>query len=162
VDGLTALNQLDPAAARAALLGCCGAREWASSMERARPYGSADALARQAERAFDGLDRAGWLEAFAAHARIGEPDAADPHGAGEQAGVSAASADDRSALAARNAAYEARFGHVFLICATGLDARATIDALDARYANAPELELALAGAEQRKITRLRLDGLLRG
>jgi 2-oxo-4-hydroxy-4-carboxy-5-ureidoimidazoline decarboxylase len=62
-------------------------------------------------------------------------------------------------LAEANAAYERRFGHVFLLCATGLNARAMLDALARRVGNEPAEELAIAAAEQRKITRLRLAKL---
>ncbi|HEY5197138.1 MAG TPA: 2-oxo-4-hydroxy-4-carboxy-5-ureidoimidazoline decarboxylase [Solirubrobacteraceae bacterium] len=159
-DGLESLNRLDPPDARAALLGCCGSQRWAVLMERGRPYASAQEVVDHAELVFDGLDQGDWLEAFAAHARIGEPRDADPQGRGEQSGVLGASAEDRSELVARNTAYEARFGYVFLICATGLDAPASIAALEDRYANPPQVEFGVAGAEQRKITRLRLGRLL--
>jgi OHCU decarboxylase len=161
-DPVLALNELDAASVRTSLLRLCGSQRWAALVERGRPYESADDVVAAAEQAFDRLDRDDWLEAFAAHARIGEPRAADPRGAAEQSGVSAASPVDLEMLGERNTAYEARFGHVFLICAAGLDAPMTIAALDARYENAPAVELALAGAEQRKITRLRLQGLLVG
>jgi OHCU decarboxylase len=157
---LAALNAAAGPAARATLLGCCGARRWAELVERGRPYDSPDAVLRQAERAFDALERADWLEAFAAHARVGQPHAADPRGRAEQSGVATASAAELAALAERNAAYEARFGHVFLICAAGRDAAATLAALGARYDNTAERELELAAGEQRRITRLRLGGLL--
>jgi OHCU decarboxylase len=159
---LSALNGAEPAAARAAFRSCAGAERWVVLMERGRPYPTPDAVLEQAERAFDGLEQADWLEAFAAHARVGEPHASDPTGSAEQAGVAGASAAERRALGERNTAYEARFGHVFLICATGLDAASTLAALDARYDNAPARELELAAAEQRKITRLRLGDLLAG
>jgi OHCU decarboxylase len=158
--GLASLNRLDPPDARAVLLGCCGSQRWAALMERGRPYATSDEVTALAELAFDGLDQGDWLEAFAAHARIGEPRGSDPQGHGEQAGVLGAGAGERRELAERNTAYEARFGYVFLICATGLDASASIAALEARYANPPQVEFALAGAQQRKITRLRLGRLL--
>lgn len=159
-DPVVALNELDAAGARTSLLRLCGSQRWAALVERGRPYESADGVVAAAERAFDRLDRDDWLEAFAAHARIGEPQAADPRGSAEQSGVAGSPPGDLEILAERNTAYEARFGHVFLICAAGLDAPMTIAALDARCENPPAVELALAGAEQRKITRLRLQGLL--
>ena len=66
---------------------------------------------------------------------------------------------EEKALRVGNAAYEERFGHVFLICASGLDAATMLGALRERIDNPPEVELATAAAEQRKITRLRLEGL---
>jgi 2-oxo-4-hydroxy-4-carboxy-5-ureidoimidazoline decarboxylase len=69
-------------------------------------------------------------------------------------------ARQRDALRRGNDAYEARFGHVFLICASGLDTDQLLRALSERLANPPELEFATATGEQRKIAALRLRGLL--
>jgi 2-oxo-4-hydroxy-4-carboxy-5-ureidoimidazoline decarboxylase len=160
VDALATLNAADPQGAGAVLRGCCAAHRWAESMERHRPFASADAALEEAERAFAGLEEADWLEAFAAHARVGQPHSSDPTGAAEQSGASTASPQQVHRLAERNAAYEARFGHVFLICASGLDATAMLEALEDRYENPPARELELAAAEQRRITRLRLRRLL--
>ena len=55
-------------------------------MERGRPYASSDALFDRVDEAFDTLAREDWLQAFAAHAQIGAPRAADERGAKEQAG----------------------------------------------------------------------------
>jgi OHCU decarboxylase len=153
---LGVFNRLETPDAIAGLIGCCGSQRWAGLVEAGRPYASPDGLVGAAERAFDALDVADWLEAFAAHARVGEPHAADTRGAAEQAGAASASAAQQAALAAGNAADEARFGHVFLICATGLDAAAMLGALERRLENPPDLELELAAAEQRRITALRI------
>ena len=64
------------------------------------------------------------------------------------------------ALAAANRAYEVRFGYVFIVCATGKRADEMLAILEARLANDPPSELAIAAAEQLKITHLRLDKLL--
>ena len=164
------LDQLDPAAARAALLRCCGSGRFADRMVAARPFENDAAVLSTAERVADTLDAGDWLEAFAAHPRLGggpgrgpsEPDDSAKMGTwskDEQAGARDASLADRAALAEANAAYEARFGHVFLLCATGLDARAMLAALNQRLGTTPAEELALAALEQRKITRLRLGKL---
>jgi OHCU decarboxylase len=65
-----------------------------------------------------------------------------------------------TALADHNATYEQRFGHVFLICATGLTADQMLAALTERLDNDADTEHANAAEEQRKITRLRLEKLL--
>jgi OHCU decarboxylase len=64
-------------------------------------------------------------------------------------------------LAEGNRVYEERFGHVFLICATGLSADAMLAALRERLGNDPATELRVAAEEQRKITHLRLEKLFR-
>ena len=65
-----------------------------------------------------------------------------------------------AALEDGNRAYEAKFGHVFLLCATGLGADEMLAALRTRRDNDPETELTVAAGEQEKITALRLRKLL--
>ena len=66
----------------------------------------------------------------------------------------------RQALADGNVAYEQRFGHVFLICASGLSGQEMLDQLRARLGHDPDTERAVVRAELRKITQLRLTKLL--
>ena len=66
----------------------------------------------------------------------------------------------RQALADGNAAYEQWFGHVFLICASGLSGQDMLDQLRARLGHDPEAERAVVREELRKITQLRLTKLL--
>ena len=77
----------------------------------------------------------------------------------EQAGVSHAANDLLEALAEGNRAYEARFGYVFIVCATGRTAAAMLELLRTRLANDPETEIQIAAEEQAKITELRLDAV---
>jgi allantoicase len=164
--GVRWLNALATEPAAAELLACCGSRAWARQLAAGRPYQGFEDLAEAGDRIWVGLGRQDWLEAFAAHPRIGErpADAAGP-GAGwsdkEQAGVAGADAAVRAALAEGNRQYEARFGHVFLVCASGLSAAELLDALRGRLGNDPDTELRVAAEEQRRITRLRLDKLVR-
>ena len=67
---------------------------------------------------------------------------------------------DRGAFAEGNAAYEERFGHVFLICASGLSGQQMLDQLRARLDNDEEAERAVVRDELRKITRLRMTKTL--
>jgi 2-oxo-4-hydroxy-4-carboxy-5-ureidoimidazoline decarboxylase len=71
----------------------------------------------------------------------------------EQSGVAD---DSRAALQAGNAAYEERFGHVFLICATGLSGEQMLAALRQRLENDEASERVVATTELRKITALRV------
>jgi len=158
--GVAALNRLSPEAAHQAFLGCCASERWVTQMERGRPYASSDAVFGQAVEAFDTLVREDWLQAFAAHARIGAPRAGDERGAKEQAGVSATDAEELAALRDGNQRYEAKFGHVFLIRASGLDAREILASLRQRLGNSPACELEIAADQQRETTRLRLGGLI--
>ena len=68
--------------------------------------------------------------------------------------------ETRAVLAAANRAYEAAFGHIFIICATGKSTEEILHELQRRLANDPGTELRMAAEEQRKITRLRLEKTL--
>lgn len=152
------LNGLPGNAARAALTRCCSSHRWVDAMLAARPFASKRALFQAAEDAWWALGSDDWLEAFGEHPRIGERvnDALARH---EQAGMNGAGEETRAALAQGNREYEARFGHVFLICATGKSATDMLGALRARCGNDPATELRIAAGEQAKITRLRLENL---
>jgi allantoicase len=179
--GLRWLNALPVEQAEGELLACCGSREWAARVAAERPFADAAALAATADEIWEGLGPEDWLEAFAAHPRIGERPSAkavagapvagtsgpDPWATGaewsgaEQAGVEGADPGVLAALAEGNLAYERRFGHVFLVSASGRKADELLAALRQRLHNDPETELSVAAAEQRKITHLRLARLPR-
>jgi OHCU decarboxylase len=160
--GLDRLNRLPAAAAEAALRRCCASRRWAAAVAAGRPYPSAGALHQAAERSWWSLEPADWLEAFAAHPRIGERDHADATPRREQSGVAGASSATLAALAEGNRRYEERFRHGFLVFASGRTADELLADLRRRLAADPETELRVAAGEQAKITRLRLERLLAG
>jgi 2-oxo-4-hydroxy-4-carboxy-5-ureidoimidazoline decarboxylase len=122
------------------------------------PYANDVALHGAAEREWWNLERADWLEAFAAHPRIGER-GADAWSRREQRGVDGAAEAVRRALEQGNRDYEARFGHVYLVCASGRGAMELLADLRHRLGNEPEHELRIAAGEQAKITALRLETL---
>src|SRR5262249_62053898 len=66
------LNALDAESAARELLRCCGSTRWVERMVAARPFLDTPTLADTADRVWWGLDRGDWLEAFAAHPRIGD------------------------------------------------------------------------------------------
>ena len=157
--GLRLLDSAAPGVAAAALRACCAADRWVEQMVAHRPFGSPERLAAAAEEVADTLGPDDWRQAFAAHPRIGER--GDGWSAREQAGAAAADAATRQALVDGNRRYEERFGHVFLIRAAGRSADEILAALHARLDHDPDTELRVAAAQQREITRLRLDTLLR-
>ena len=142
--------------ARRELLSCCGSIEWVQRMMDARPLD--DALSK-ADEIWNALGRDAWLEAFAAHPRIGEKKA-DRFSGGEQSGAASASDQTKQELADINREYEARFGHIYIVCATGRSADEMLAIAKQRLGNAPEVEIRVATEEQRKITRLRLIKLV--
>ncbi len=164
---LAELNDDDLDGASATFMACCGARAWAEAMRDARPFETPKALFDAADAAFDALTDEDWLEAFAHHPRIGDVDKlrarfgrSGDHSSREQAGMAGAGDAVIQSLHQGNLDYEARFGHVFLICATGKTADEMLVSLSTRMANTPEQELAIAANEQRQITRLRLARIL--
>jgi len=164
---LDRLNALPAAEAEAELLACCGSRRWAREMAARRPYADAEALLVVAEAVWWLLSAEDWHEAFRAHPRIGERKAAPAQtaraagwSAQEQSAAASAAAEVAEALAEGNRAYEARFGHIYIVCATGKTAEEMLAILRARLADDPATELRAAAAEQAKITRLRLEKLL--
>ncbi|MNT52311.1 OHCU decarboxylase [compost metagenome] len=120
-----------------------------------------------AEHIWRGLGPEDWKEAFEHHPRIGDLDSLKAKyantrdwAAGEQSGAASAPEEVLQALAEGNQTYEAKFGHLFIVCATGKTAKEMLDLLQARLPNAPQVELGIAADEQRKITRLRLEKLI--
>jgi OHCU decarboxylase len=105
----------------------------------------------------DGLSDEEWLEAMRAHPRIGERGGADS--AKEQSRAMEASSLTLAELAAENRRYEERFGHVFLIFASGRSAEEILAEVRRRIGNDPGAELREAKGELRKIARLRLSRL---
>jgi OHCU decarboxylase len=121
-----------------------------------RPYSNEMALTAAAKNVWKSLDREDWLEAFAAHPKIGEK-SPDPVAAREQAGVANAKSTVLTDLAIGNRKYEEKFGFIFIICASGRSADEMLKELNGRLQNGAERELKIAAAEQLKIMLLRLE-----
>jgi len=132
-----------------------------------RPFRSREALFAAAEREWGRASRDGRLEAFSQHPRIGDRASLRERfpsthrwSAEEQKEAAGATDEILDELAAFNRTYEERFGHVFIVCASGKTAGEMLDLLRARLGNRPDEELEIAASEQMKITRLRLERLL--
>ena len=159
---LAELNGLGEDAAMRGFLRCCASTRWAREMAAARPFASVEAMAAAAEKIWASLDRMDWLEAFAAHPKIGAGAAGgdEAWSVAEQSGVASASSDLLARLVEANREYEARFGYIFIVCATGKGADEMLELFQGRLDNDPLIELRVAADEQRKITRLRLEKLI--
>ena len=147
---LASFNAAATEDAVAVMMSCCSSKRFAVAMAAGRPYPSLAAAEAAITAAFESLDWADVLEAIAGHPRIGARAAGQS--AAEQSGVADSS---RAALAGGNREYEERFGHVFLICATGLSGEEMLAALRERLDNDPHTERKVATTELRKITVLR-------
>ncbi|MET8143263.1 2-oxo-4-hydroxy-4-carboxy-5-ureidoimidazoline decarboxylase [Sphaerisporangium sp. NPDC005288] len=165
-DGLAALNALSPPEAERELLSCCAAPAFARRVAAGLPYADAAALAAAAREAVRGLSWPQVLEALSAHPRIGDRAGGGGREASwsraEQSGTAGADRRVLAQLAAGNVLYEQRFGHVYLVCATGLTAEEMADRLMARVRNDEETERAVVREELAEIAVLRAVKLAAG
>jgi len=166
---VTDFNSLAVEDATTLLAGCLGVRRWVDELVAGRPYDSAPALRARAHDAARHLTDDELDAALSRHPRIGErPPTADTDtdvstatGTGtdearfshaEQAGV----ADEHGQrLRDANAAYEARFGHVFLVRAAGRSGAEILAEAERRLANDDAAE------REETVTALRDIALLR-
>src|SRR5215475_1481986 len=156
-------NRIPSADAVREITACCGARAWAHLLAARRPITSESSLLSASDEIWLGLRPPDWLEAFHSHPRIGESSAKAPVGSQssgwsqqEQGRVTAASDSLKAELAAANHAYEEKFGHIFIVCATGKLASEILAILHQRMQNDEKTELYEAAEQQRQITQLRL------
>jgi 2-oxo-4-hydroxy-4-carboxy-5-ureidoimidazoline decarboxylase len=159
---LQEFNQLPEEAARQALDGCCSSRRWIDAVAAGRPYPDLATVLAASDAAVGALREADLREAMAGHPRIGERREPAGWSGQEQAGVSGADDDLRRALADGNAAYEQRFGHIYLACATGRDGAELLAFLRSRLSNDRETEWGVVASELAKINQIRLRKLLDG
>lgn len=152
-------NAADDATALAALRTVCTSDAWGKDVLAGRPYPDAETLFAASDTAVARLGAAGLAEALAGHPPIGRPKPGDPGSSREQRGMAGAPAGLRAEMLASNLAYQEKFGHVFLICATGRSAEEMRDALRNRIDNPPEREREIVREELAKINRLRLARL---
>jgi len=163
-DELARFNALPLAAARTQLLACCKSAAWADRMAAGRPYSSAKDAVRQSSAIMSMLTVADLEAALAGHPRIGER----PEGSEQSAQWSrseqsaAATADDqtRRELAESNDEYEHRFGHVYLVSASGRSAADLLRLLRKRLTNSRQAEWQVVRAELQKINEIRLVKML--
>ena len=166
---VTDFNSLAVEDATTLLAGCLSVRRWVDELVAGRPYDSAPALRARAHDAARHLTDDELEAALSRHPRIGErPPTADTDtdvstatGTGtdearfshaEQAGV----ADEHGQrLRDANAAYEARFGHVFLVRAAGRSGAEILAEAERRLANDDAAE------REETVTALRDIALLR-
>ncbi|MFI1967325.1 2-oxo-4-hydroxy-4-carboxy-5-ureidoimidazoline decarboxylase [Streptomyces pathocidini] len=151
--GLDRFNTAAPSAAEAALLACCGSHRWAHRLAAHRPYPDLDALLAAADEASYDLTPTDAAEALAGESVPCAPPAAVSGGPAAL-----------TALRAAHAAYESRFGHVFVICLDGLRADERLDHVLAgirhRLGHEPEEERVTTADELRRLARARLTRLV--
>jgi 2-oxo-4-hydroxy-4-carboxy-5-ureidoimidazoline decarboxylase len=161
-------NSLDVAEAAREALPCCGSQEWAVALADRRPIADEPSLMEASTAIWWALPQQAWHEAFGSHPRIGQKHAVS-HATAESLQWSAkeqqsVSTDEtaRHALADANQRYEQKFGHTFIVCATGKSSSEILALLEGRLQNDPATELREAAEQQRQITHLRLNKWLNG
>lgn len=164
MDTWQTINGADPETARRCLTRACGSSRWVDRMLELRPFASQVDLLSAARRVWDDLGEDDWREAFSHHPQIGDRAALEKRfpashdlSAREQAGVGAASSDVLDRLAAGNRDYLARFGYIFIVCASGRSAEEILAILRSRLDNDAATEIRIAASEQAAITALRLS-----
>jgi OHCU decarboxylase len=166
-DVLARWNNISADRAAARILPCCGSKRWAHEMAARRPFKDEAALTAASDETWRNLNEADWIEAFNSHPRIGESKRqgetprADAWSRQEQERVAEAGDAIKSTLAESNRAYEEKFGHIFIVCATGKSAAEISEILQRRLRN-DATEIHEAAEQQRQITQLRLRKWLQG
>jgi 2-oxo-4-hydroxy-4-carboxy-5-ureidoimidazoline decarboxylase len=145
---------------------CCGSSAWVEKMLTIPPAEDLIDLFEDAEEKWYECKEADWREAFLHHPKIGDLNSIKEKfastavfAAGEQSSVKDASEKVLQSLAEANAAYEKKFGYIFIVSAAGKSAEEMLGILTARLNNNSEEEIKIAMEEQNKITRLRLEKL---
>ena len=155
-------NRADEATARDAMLACCAAPRWADAMIALRPFSSVEALSLAADKVWSTMQEPDWMEAFAAHPRIGERRVSSANTTSsawsreEQSSAAAAPASILLELAEGNGLYERLFGFTYIVCATGKSAQEMLAILRRRLTNDRQKELREAAEQQRQIMQIRL------
>jgi len=164
---LNRLDQMSTEEAENVLRQCCGATLWCRKMVEMRPFVQATCLHDAADRVFDQFLDDDWIEAFECHPKIGDLESMklkfagnDRWSSGEQSGICQADQDTLRALVELNRTYQAKFGYIFIICASGKSAAQMLAAIRDRIVHDPATELKIAAEQQRQITHLRIDKLL--
>lgn len=152
-----AFDGLSAAAAEVLLRPACASDAWIEAMEAGRPYGTLDALVSRSRAVLTKLAWTDLEQALDGHPRIGERSMAAGREASWSRDEQSGTADtDADVLREGNAAYEQRFGHVFLICATGRTSAEMLAALRARLGNDEAAEREVVRTELTAIVALRL------
>ncbi len=164
---LEQLNNFTVEQAAHTFMQCCTSTTWVNAMVKARPFVDEISIKKQADLAWQELEESDYLEAFEGHPKIGDVNSLRAKYANtkelagsEQGLVKEANDDVLEVLSQGNTDYQAKFGFIFIICATGKSAKQMSDLLQARLPNNKTTELINAAEEQRKIFQLRIDKAL--
>ena len=165
MDAVEVFNSLPAVRLEQDLLACCAAPAWGAAVVAKRPYRERADIRATADAAARALSWDEVLTGLSAHPRIGERAAGDSREAAwsrREQSAAAQSTDDatRAALVEVNRAYEERFGHVFLIFASGRTQEEILAAAHERLGNDEATERGVVADQLRRIALLRLERVL--
>lgn len=132
---------------------------WAEQIAGSRPFADLKALFDTADAVLAKLPESEIDDALSGHPRIGER-TESASSIREQSGVSSATEDIFAELRQKNAEYEDKFGHVYLVCASGKSGTELLDILRGRLRNDPATERSVLRTELAAINRIRLARLI--
>lgn len=154
-------NALPETEAEERLYTCLANRRWAAEVALGRPYPDRQSFLTAAGNALNGLTDDDWVAALESHPRIGERGGDAPERSErEQGRAMQSTAATLAELAAQNRRYEEKFGHVFLIKASGRSGEEILSELRRRMRNDPATELAEARRELAQIAAARMSELV--
>lgn len=165
MDAVDAFNALPAGRLEEDLLACCAAPAWGAAVIAKRPYPERLDILAAADVAGRSLTWDEVLVGLSAHPRIGERAAGDSAEAAwsrreQSAAAQTADESTSAALIEANRAYEERFGHVFLIFASGRTQAEILAAARERLGNDEATERAIVTDQLRRIALLRLERVL--
>jgi 2-oxo-4-hydroxy-4-carboxy-5-ureidoimidazoline decarboxylase len=154
---IAAFDTAPPPAAVETLRPACASPAWRNAILAGRPYGTLAQLVAASDAVITDLPWSEVEAALAAHPRIGERAAGtDRESTWSRQEQSGAAEADAERLRAGNVAYEERFGHVFLLCATGRSGDQMLAALTERLTHDAPQEQVVVRRELAAIVALRL------
>ena len=151
---------MDSATAHLIFKRCTIASPYCDALVNSRPYSTLEELVQASDQATRALDSQSLLTALSGHPRIGERQGHSAWSSAEQSGLSADDVQTRQELVTANLAYEKKFDHVFLICATGKTGREMLKECNRRIANSPDVEIQETREQLRLINQIRIMKLL--
>ncbi|MDS1271200.1 2-oxo-4-hydroxy-4-carboxy-5-ureidoimidazoline decarboxylase [Lipingzhangella sp. LS1_29] len=164
--GLAWVNECAQAEFHSEFSACLDIDRWVAALEAERPFADLTGLLAAADRHARTITRDEVSSALARHPRIGERATGASTEAswsrGEQSGMATATEDTQKALRAGQEEYERRFGHIYLVCASGRSSADMLEDLRSRLDNDASTELGVVADELRKIALLRIEKLING
>lgn len=167
---LDQLNSLSAHKAFTQLEMCCVSRTWITKMVEGRPFKNEEDLIKKAAFIwYNDCSMTDFKEAFTGHPKIGDLESlkskfahTEDWAGDEQEKMSEANSETIEALAKANAAYENRFGYIFIVSASGKSAEDMLAIIRARLLHDKDDEVYVAMNEQHKITLIRLAKFIEG